>query len=327
MKNIILALMLMLGVSAFAQQDQHYSQYMFNGLVINPAYAGSNDRISTAFFHRMQWVGFEDYPVTQSFSIHTPMAHQSMGLGLHIQNDKIGPIQNTSITASSAYRINFNEGVLSFGMQAGVMNYTFDDSKIDALHPEDVKLVGFSTMVPDIGFGTYYVKKNYYVGFSIPHLIQSKINERLTSQDFAQLTRHYYFTAAYQYQINRDFAVVPSMLLKTLRFAPRFAGNNQHFQTSSLDITTHLKYQDKFWIGGTYRAGDSFNAQLGMDISSFVDAMEHPLKIGYAYDMTTSNLSAFNNGSHEIMMIFDFELQPKANAVNKDIHYTSPRLF
>ena len=310
-----------------AQQDQHYSQYMFNGLVINPAYAGSNEMISAGLFHRTQWVGFGESS-TQSFSIHSPVLHESVGIGLHILNDKAGALKNTSIITSYAYKLNVRKGILSMGLQGGVMNYALDNSNIDVKDLNDPKLNTFSAFKPDIGFGTYYLRKNYYVGVSVSHLIQSKINDQLGTDDFAQLTRHYYLTAAYQYQINRDFSLIPSIMFKTLRFAPKFVSNsNSNFQTSALDLTTHIKYKKMIWFGVTYRMADSFNAQIGTDISRLVKGMGQGLKIGYAYDLTTSKLKNYNSGTHEIMMVFDFELKPKANAVNKDIHYISPRLF
>ena len=310
-----------------AQQDQHYSQYMFNGLVLNPAYAGSNGMISAGLFHRTQWVGFDNNPVTQSFSLHSPVLHESVGVGLHLLNDKLGVMQNTSIITSYAYRINIAKGVLSMGLQGGLMNYSLDPSTRVVKDELDPRLISYSKMTPDVGFGTYYSRKNYYVGFSVPHLLQSKINDDMGLQDFSQLTRHYYMTAAYQYDINREFSLIPSIMFKTLRFAPKFKSNSNNYQTSSLDLTTHLKYKKMIWIGATYRVADSFNAQLGTDISEFVDGINNPFKIGYAFDLTTSGLSSYNTGTHEIMLVVDFEVTPKAKKVNKSIHYTSPRLF
>ena len=332
MKKLILSIFVLLSIASYSQQDQHYSQYMFNGLVLNPAYAGSNGMISAGLFHRTQWVGFNDNGSagsgTQSFSIHSPVLHESVGVGLHILNDKAGPIKNTSIITSYAYRINIAKGILSMGLQGGVMNYSLDPSSRIVKDGGDPRLIGYSRFKPDIGFGTYYLKKNYYVGFSVPHLIQTKLNDDLSGiQDFSQLTRHYYFTGAYQYQINREFAVIPSILYKTLRFSPQFKGNETRFQTSSLDLTAHLKYQNMVWLGFTYRVADSFNAQIGTDVSKFVKSMERSLKIGYAFDLTTSNLAAYNAGTHEIMLIFDFELNPSSKSVDKNIHYISPRLF
>lgn len=333
-KVIISSLVLILSAFAFAQQDQHYSQYMFNGLVINPAYAGSNGMISAGIFHRTQWVGFDGHPVTQSFSIHSPVLHESVGVGLHILNDKIGALKNTSISTSYAYRINIAKGVLSMGLQGGLMNYSLDNSTRVVKDADDQRLNNYSTMKPDLGFGTYYLKKNYYVGFSVPHLIQTSLNDKTltnadgtTVNDFSQLTRHYFITGAYQYYINRDFAVIPSIMYKTLRFSPKFKGNDKNYQTSSLDLTTHFKYQNTVWLGFTYRMADSFNAQVGADVSKFVKSMEQSLKIGYAFDLTTSGLKSYNSGTHEIMLIFDFEVNPKAKSIDKDIHYISPRLF
>lgn len=328
MKKLIISIyILSFAFFANAQQDQHYSQYMFNGLVLNPAYAGSNGMISAGLFHRTQWVGFDNHPVTQSFSLHSPILHESVGVGIHLLNDKAGALKNTSIITSYAYRINIAKGVLSMGLQGGLMNYTLDNSELIIKDDLDPKLTSFSSMKPDVGFGTYYSRKNYYVGFSIPHLIQTRLNDDLGTQDFAQLTRHYYFTGAYQYDINKDFSVIPSAMYKTLRFAPSFKGTENNFQTSSLDLTTHLKYKKMVWIGATYRVADSFNAQVGADISKFVDGINNPFKVGYAFDLTTSGLRSYNSGTHEIMLVVDFEVSPKAKKVDKDIHYISPRLF
>lgn len=328
MKKILLIILSLLYVDfAVAQQDQHYSQYMFNGLVLNPAFAGSNGMISAGLFHRTQWIGLGGHPVTQSFSIHSPVLHESVGVGLHILNDKAGPIKNTSITTSYAYKINLAKGTLSMGLQGGLLNYALDNSSRIVRDEFDPALNNYSALRPDIGFGTYFTKKNYYVGFSVPHLLQTRLNDDFGNAFFSQLKRHYFFTGAYQYNVNRDFAIIPSVMYKTLRFSPRFKGNDIIYQTSSLDLTSHFKYQNKLWFGATYRIADSFNAQIGADISEFLNNVDQSVKIGYAFDLTTTNLGNFNNGTHEIMLIFDFEARPNTKSVKKQIHYISPRLF
>lgn len=303
-----------------AQQEQHYSQYMFNGLVINPAYAGSSDMISASAFHRTQWVGFDGHPSTQTFSIHSPALHKSVGLGLQLVNDKIGIERKTSILTSYSYKVNVNKGILSMGLQAGLQNYSIDQDELDVKDLDDQKFYPSvsSKIVPDFGFGAYYLKDNYYIGVSIPHLTQTKleINGYSTGSEFSKLSRHYFVTAAYKYRINRDFSVLPSFIFKGVAAAP-----------VSLDLTTHIKYRKIAWFGGSYRIGDSFNFQAGADIGELLDKVDKSVRIGYAYDLTTSKFNSYNNGTHEIMLIYDFELSPKVDGINKKTHYASPRLF
>ena len=282
-----------------AQQDAQYSQYMFNGLVLNPAFAGSGASGSIAGFVRSQWTNFTDHPVTQSISYNQPLFYGKGGFGVHLQNDKIGLEQKTSILSAWAYRIHTEKSTLSFGLQAGFQTYTINQNKLDTKDKDDQTFYPeiAPTLLPDIGFGVYYKRKDYYVGFSIPHLLQTQINinNYQSNLDIAKLYRHYFITAAYRYKLNRDFDLIPSILTKYTQNTPL-----------SVDITTHIMFQDKLWGGTTYRVGDSFSFQLGTNLKQMSRKFSEQIKIGYAFDLTTSSFRAYNNGTHEIMLIYDF---------------------
>ncbi len=300
---IVLTTLLSFGamMPSFAQQDAQYSQYMFNGLVINPAFAGSKQGSSLTMFYRTQWVGFEGHPVSQSVSYHQPFYFNKAGFGLHIQNDRIGLEQKTSAISSWAYRINSKKYTISFGLQAGIQSYSLDQARLNTQDDDDQTFYPnvSGVVMPDIGFGVYYKSKQLYVGFSVPHILETEIdvNNYQANLEMAKMYRHYYATTAYRWKINRDWDLIPSVLVKT---------DGSSISPTSIDLTSHIMFQDKIWGGATYRFDDSFSFQLGTNLDQLSKKFEEKIKIGYAFDLTTSSFSAYNNGSHEIMIMYDF---------------------
>ena len=302
MKKLIFVIVLVIStVSLQAQQDAHYSQYMFNGLVINPAFAGSYGTTSIAVFNRLQWVGMgENFngtpPSTQSVSYHAPIRYETAGLGFHIQNDRLGQEKRQSFIGSAAYRLYLEDAVISFGMQGGFHTYQLAPLNIDDKDdPRFANLKG--SVLPDVGAGVFYKSDKLYVGLSIPHLMETKfnVNDFSATALRASLSRHYFLTSAYKVKLGDSWKVVPSILFKIAENAPM-----------SLDGNVHIYFKDIVWAGGTYRFGDAYSLQFGTKISAISKSFRDDIRLGYAFDLTSSSYRAFNKGTHEIMLMYDF---------------------
>ena len=304
MKKLVLIFFIVAAFKVNAQQDAHYSQYMFNGLVINPAFAGSYGTTSFALFNRMQWVGMgQDFagtaPSTQSLSYHTPIAYNTGGIGFHIQNDRLGHERRQSFIASGAYRVYLDDAVISFGLQGGMHTYQLLQPNIK--DKDDERFVNLKgSVLPDVGTGIFYKSDKLYVGLSIPHLMETKINVNnfAASALRASLARHYFFTSAYEIKLSSDWKVVPSILFKIADNAP-----------ASLDGNLHIYFKDMIWAGGTYRFGDAYSFQLGTKVSAISKSFSDDIRLGYAFDLTSSDYRAYNKGTHEIMLMYDFGIE------------------
>ena len=293
MKKIIFALILILagGSKLYAQQDIMLSQYMFNGLFVNPAYAGSHKYYSASLVHRRQWEGFAGSPKTSILSVDGPVKDRHMGIGGIIANDKIGVINQTDVYGLYSYYIPLAGGRLSFGLKAGVSNYVHK-TPTKVWDDGDYVFTGGkqSAWLPKFGGGIYYYTTKLYAGISIPTLLaydkNNSFNVDLTKSSF--LRRHYYLNAGYVFTVNDQVKVKPSVLLKYQKAAPLEG-----------DINVNVLLNDVFWIGASYRTGDAVLAIIEYQINK-------RLRIGYSFDYTTSKLSKFNSGSHEIMLGYDF---------------------
>ncbi len=262
---------------------------MFNGLAINPAYAGSREIISATGLFRKQWVGIKGAPTTQTYTIDAPVSEEKVGLGLTIYNDKIGVSNNLGAYFSYAYRFKIAKGNLAFGLQAGVnqfkatystVTYT-EQSSVDGAFVENVNQIS-----PNFGSGVYYNTDRFYLGASVPRLLDVKITNGGTSATIIQ-TRHYFFTTGYVFDLNPDIKVKPSILFKMVKGAPM-----------QLDLNANFWFFDALAVGASYRSGDSFDVLLELQLN-------RQIRIGYAYDFTTSELRKYNSGSHEIMLRYE----------------------
>lgn len=288
-----------------AQQELMISQYMFNGLVLNPAYAGSQPYWSASALHRSQWASFENAPVTQTVCIDGPIANRRFGVGLTVSNDQLGVTKQMEFGLNGAAKFGLANGTLSLGLRFAGSNYTANLSDLtvwdanDPLYDANIQ----NEMTYKAGFGAYYHEKKWFVGLSIPTLYSSDgniINDGSTIDRFFK--SHYYLNGGMVFEINPSLAIKPSVLLKYQQAAP--------FQA---DINCNALFFQKFWLGLGYRSGDAIIAMAEWNITQ-------QLRIGYAYDWTTTAISNYSNGSHEIMLGFDFgkDVQIKAR---------SPRYF
>lgn len=274
-----------LSEKAVAQQQAMYTQYMFNGLAINPAYAGSQESLSLTALARKQWSGIEGAPSTQTFSAHSPFNEDKIGVGILLLHDKIGLTEQTAIYGSYAYKIKFNNNnkTLSFGLQAGFNHYSAEFSKVSSTDPafanQDV-----NQAQPNFGFGLYYSTEHFYAGASVPQLLNNTLGQKNNRSGY-DLVRHYFFTTGYLFNLNESLKLKPTLLVKAIKGAPM-----------ELDLNTSLLIKELVWVGISWRSFKSINALLQLQLTN-------KLQVGYAYDIaTTSELRSINAGSHEVML-------------------------
>lgn len=311
MKKILIIAIALIGTLAVsAQQDAMYTHYMFNTLAINPAYAGSRDALTVTGLHRSQWVGFEGAPVTQTLTLHSPVFNDKIGLGLSVLNDKIGPTNTTSFYADFAYKIRVSEkGKLAFGLKGGI---NLMQGEINTLKLGDANDQSFvnnieSDLLPNFGFGIYYYTLKWYIGASTPKLLENSFSTNTSTggTDVFGEQRHYFLIAGAVFNLNSSGSVKikPTTFVKLTNGAPAEA-----------DLTAMFIFQDKVELGAMYRTGDAIGLLLGYNFSN-------QLRFGYSFDWSMVNTTfKYNNGSHEVMLRYDFIYKDKAKI-------RSPRYF
>lgn len=270
-----------------AQQEASYSQYMYNMMVINPAYAGSREALSATVLYRNQWLGLEGAPVSQSLSLHSLMKNEKVGLGLNITNDRAAIQSNFNIQFAYSYILPLANGNLAFGLQGGAVNYTSDYSKVKFTNPDETVAVGsISKFYPTVGAGLYYHTEKFYLGLSVPRL---KAFQGSLTMGEVSLASHYYSTVGINLDISESLLFRPSALIKATNGAP--------LQT---DINASFLYNSFVGWGVSYRHGE---AVVGM-----VQLHWGKIKLGYAYDYGIGAISKNANGSHELYLNFETSL-------------------
>jgi type IX secretion system PorP/SprF family membrane protein len=276
--------------AAWAQQDPQYSMYMFNGLLVNPAYAGSREVLSATALGRYQWVGIEGSPRTGTFSIHGPSRNEKSGFGMNIYNDRLGITNQTAAHLMYAYRMQLGPGTLSLGLQGGVMMHTNRWQDAVTVNPDAGSPKAATTaFLPMAGTGAYYYGERFYVGAAMPNLIPNKYkNPNSVSADVAaRQQRHVFATAGVVVPLGENLDFKPSLMAKYTQNAPL-----------EFDFNAAVLFKKVFWVGASYRTGD---AMVFMAEYVFKDQY----RFGYAYDMTLTPLRSYNSGSHEIMFGVD----------------------
>ena len=287
-----------------AQQDPHYTQYMYNMNVINPAYAGSKENLSIGMLYRKQWVEIEDAPTTATFSGHAPVG-KNVGLGLSVISDKIGPVEENNIYGDFSYTLQLGgEHKLAFGLKAGLtlhqvglfsdINHTLPDQN-DPAFAENTSNSYFN-----LGSGLFYYTNKYYLALSVPNMMKSKHLD-FNGRKFGSEVSHYFLTGGYVFDVSENIKFKPFFMMKSAFNAP-----------TSLDLSTNFLFNEKFEAGVTYRLEDSFGAMINYAISPNV-------KLGYAYDHIVSDLNVTTPSSHEIVLLFDLNFPRKVSS--------SPRFF
>ena len=278
MRKLLLStlLLLLFALSGSAQQDPMFTKYMFNSLVFNPAYAGAKDHMSVTLLHRDQWWGIDGAPKTQSFTIHSPLEGDKVGLGLSVINDQIGPSNSLSAMASYAYRLHLGEGKLCLGLQAGVLNWRADFNELEIDNMTDPAFMNNMTpnmWLPNVGAGVhYYIPNKFYVGFSAPHLLQSTLRTNIDTSInvMAQQFRHYYFFAGGAIRLNSLMVFKPSMLIKNVglfgEFRPEDDPYNLVGAPTEIDVDLSLLMYDALWVGASFRtAFEGFTGTSSFD--------------------------------------------------------------
>lgn len=289
---IWLILMLLSSVATWAQQQPMYSQYMFNMMNINPAYAGSRGVTSGTALYRDQWVGIPGSPKTSSFSLDMPLYEKKIGLGIQLYDDRLGIERSSGINASYAFRIQLtNSGTLSLGLQAGLLNYRANYSEVRTFQPNDPSFSqNISGLLPAAAAGVYYNSDKFYIGFSTPALLKTKISYD-NSTDVTSVTGrdlHLFLASGFVVSLNQDLMLKPSVLVKAVSGAP-----------VEYDLNTNLWIQNTLALGFSYRTGDALVGMIEFQ-------MNKQLRFGYAYDKTFSNLGSLNTGTHELMLRMEF---------------------
>ncbi len=317
----IAVMALLLVFQSGAQQKPHYTQYILNQYILNPAITGIENYTDIKLSHRHQWVGIEDAPVTSYFTIHTPIgktnyrttatsfnvegnnprgnsywenyvaAEPHHGVGLQIVNDRTGPIQNFSAYVTYAYHLGISARTsLSAGFGAGINRTSLDGSKLD-ITPVDPAVFNagiLNRMKPDIMAGLYLYSSDFFLGVSAQQVLPQRLDfsNGVVETDDSKRVPHLFATAGYRFLASEDFNITPSVMVKYLSNIP-----------TQFDINTKVQYRDLLWVGAGYRYKDGFNGMVGVNVSNKVN-------FGYSYDYTTSRLNNYSRGTHEFVLGF-----------------------
>jgi type IX secretion system PorP/SprF family membrane protein len=280
-----------------AQYDPLYYQYQFNTLAINPAYAGSRDLFSSVLISRNQWMGFDGAPVTQSLSLHSPISNKYTSLGLSATHDQTGPMSQTLLFGDYAFRFNISAKTrLAFGLSAGFNQLTVDYNSLDrspgtpdAAYDEGV----LSKFMPNFGFGAYLNHPSYFLGLSVPRLIENDFAS--TESGNAVLAggekRTYFMMAGAILNLSPQLKLKPAVMTRMSSAAP-----------PSTDINLNLLIREQLWTGIMYRPGSAWGATVQYQLSP-------QFKFGYAFEATTNDLQTTNSGTHELMLMYELHFK------------------
>lgn len=302
MKRKLIFLALVIINSIQAQQEPQYSQYMYNTISVNPAYAGTRNVLNVLALHRQQWNGFDGAPITSTFSINTPIPETNLGIGISAISDRIGPTEQTTVSGDISYTVRLSEKTnLSFGAKGSASFFSFDQYKVTPFQANDPKWKSLSSkLTPNFGVGVYLHTNKYYLGLSVPNLMESNFyNDNEIAINSQRM--NYYFIGGYVFDVSNWIKFKPAVVSKIVDGAPL-----------QLDISANALFIDKFVLGAAYRWNAALSALAGFQIN---DA----LFVGYSYDFDTTNLSRYNNGSHEVFIRYEF--------IYKKNRLVSPRFF
>jgi len=302
-KRIFYVLALMLFSLTYKVKAQHnivYSQYIFNGLLINPAYAGSHVQLSATLSYRNQWINFEGAPRTSAFGIHSSFNKEKVGLGLLVTTDKIGSYTNSSAFASYAYRIKMlRGGVLSMGLQGGFHNFKADFSQLKLKADQDPIFNGyFNEFRPNFGGGIFYYNDKFFAGFSVPVILK---HADFFKDGFSQLTlpRFYYLNVG---------TILPLDRMEKVKVSPSILLRLQDGTPLSADLNLSVIFYDLISLGTSYRTGDAVVALVNFKLSE-------KFHFAYSYDYTLSDIGQYSRGSHE----FTINYRTRLRRIHKDV--------
>lgn len=302
-----LVIIFLLGIlgNVSAQQDPMFTQYMHNPVTINPAYAGSRGTLNFTAMNRQQWVGIDGAPRTMTFSVNSPFIGYKVGIGLSLIYEEIGPSKQTGIYADYSYHLKLNQKIkLAFGLKGGMNVYDINKSNLIGTQGDDYELSRAvqKLYLPNFGIGSYLYSDRFYLGFSIPKLLQNSLSDDANTLNAVNKEeRHYFLTGGLVVDLGENVRFKPSSTIRIVNGSP-----------VSVELSAAFLLHDKLWLGGMYRLGDSVGALVKFDITS-------QLSLGYAFDMTQSRLRVDSQGTHEVYVSYDFAFRN-----NKIL---SPRFF
>lgn len=295
---IMLVLLASAGTKLMAQYDPMFTQYMFNEMFINPAYAGSKEALAINALHRQQWVGFEGRPVTTTVSLHGPLANNKMGIGLSLLNEKIadGKLRRNLAYLTYAYRIKTGEkGHLAFGLMGGVHVQSNNYAELQTTDLNDVRFSANTgnVLTPNFGAGIYYSTQKFYAGISLPRMVADNLSitsggDVLKNTAIDPSKFHYYFTMGRVFEAGADLKLKPQIMVKAVKNAP-----------AEIDVNLNALIMEKLWIGASYRSKADMSFIAGLQINP-------QFLISYSYDYSLSKIRDFSSGSHEIGLGYVF---------------------
>lgn len=285
-----------------AQQEALYTQYMYNTMMVNPAYTGSSNLTEVFALHRNQWINFEGAPKTYNFALSVPLQDTNFALGINFMNESIGPTFSNNIAISAAYQLPISENYkLAFGLQTSINIFDFDQSKLNIFDPTDVRLQNFTQSTqPNVGAGLYLYSNQFYFGVSVPHFLASKLYDD-NNINVYQNEMNWYVITGYVFNLSQTIKAKPAILFKSVTGAPY-----------QLDLSANLLFHEKLTTGISYRLNASWNAMAGFQITPQLFA-------GYGYDLQSTQLINYNSGTHEIFLKYSFQRKQK--------RIFSPRFF
>ena len=302
MKKIVFIALLLVGYQGIAQQDAQYTQYMYNTINVNPAYAGSRGVMSVFGLHRTQWVGLDGAPVTNSFSLSTPINNTNLGVGLSFVNDRIGPTDENAISLDVSYTVPTSERFkLSFGIKGTANLFSLDPNKLNIENQADPQFQNLkSEFTPNLGAGVYFHSDKSYIGLSVPNFFETV---RYSDNDIAinKERMNFYLIGGHVFDLSYNVKFKPAFLVKAVEGAPL-----------QLDVSGNFLINERFVLGAAWRWDAALSAMAGFQVTQ-------GLFIGYGYDHETTKLRRFNSGSHEVFL--RFELFNRYNRI------VSPRFF
>jgi len=310
---LFFASVLFCSVNCYSQQDIQYSMYTYNGLYLNPAYAGSHDALNATAVYRTQWVNVPGAPESASVAIHSPLQNDKLALGLIYTYDQIGVTKTNSVDASFAYRapIGRNKDIrLCVGLAAGFENYYANFNNIALTDPNDQQFTGTQNRwLPDAQVGIYVYGHKFFAGAALSHIFSNNLTGLPYAFETSPLVAHQYYNvnvnAGYVLDISPKVKFLPSVLFKYVPVHAPF----------TFDFNATFVFIDRIWVGAAYRLNDSYNFM----VSAYVTKS---LRIGYAYDLTVSTLNSFTSGSHELLVGVDFAvLKGKLSSPKRVIYF------
>lgn len=299
-RQYLIVIFVSICLAAGAQQQASYTQYMFNGMVINPGYIGSHDALSFSLVGRWQWLGMEGAPNTQTLSVHSPIRSKNMGVGLQVSRDEIAVTTSSTVMGGYAYKISVGGGFLSMGLQGGVQMYNANYSEAYTLSTDPTFQDSYSATRPNFGTGLFYYNSVFYAGFSIPELLNNKVESK--GQSVLTQRRHYFWSGGAVFALSPSVKMKPNFLIKAVDGAPL-----------SVDYNLNFLLQEILWLGVSYRAPESVSFLVEFNVN-------RRFRLGYAMDyILDATISQATQTSHELMLNY------KINLVKDQV--VTPRYF